>query len=250
MKIVVVGGSGLIGSHTVAQLNTHGHEAVVAAPSTGVDTITGAGLANALDGADVVVDVTNSPSWDDAAVMEFFLTSTRNLLAAEDRAGVGHHVALSVVGTERMLTSGYFRAKIVQESLIRSGSIPHTIVRATQFFEFITAIADTATSGDTVRLPPSKIQPIAAIDVAAGVANASMSSPINGITEIAGPDTFQMDELVRTVLRANRDPRQVITDPDAPYYGWVRLDDQTLLPGDGAQLGVTRLTDWLDEHSS
>ena len=216
MKIVVVGGSGLIGSHTVAQLNTRGHDTVVAAPSTGVDTITGAGLPDVLDGADVVIDVTNAPSWEDSAVMEFFLTSTRNLLDAEVHTGVGHHVALSVVGTERMLTSGYFRAKILQESLIRSGPIPHTIVRATQFFEFITAIADTATTGDTVRLPPAKIQPIAAIDVAESVATASVSSPINGITEIAGPDTFHMDELVRAVLRTNNDPRQVLTDPRRP----------------------------------
>ncbi len=247
MRIVVVGGTGLIGSNVVADLNARGHDAVAASPNTGVDTLTGVGLHECLDGAQVVVDVTNSPSWEDAAVMDFFLTSTRTLLTAESEAGVGHHVALSVVGTERMLASGYFRAKIVQESLVRSGPIPSTIVRATQFFEFLGSIIDSATDGDTVRLPPALIQPIAARDVSAAVARAAARPPVGDIIEVGGPESFRMDELGRRVLQARRDPRQVLTDPSAPYYGWVRLAERTLLPSADAQVGPTVLSEWLDQ---
>jgi uncharacterized protein YbjT (DUF2867 family) len=249
MKIVVIGGSGLIGSKLVGTLTAHGHQAVAASPNSGVNTLTGEGLAEVLDGAQVVVDVSNSPSWEDAAVLEFFDTSTRNLLAAEAVAGVGHHVALSVVGTDRMQSSGYFRAKLAQENLITAGSIPFSIVRATQFFEFVKAIADTATDGDVVRLSPAPIQPMAADDVAAAVGRVAAGAPVNGIVEVGGPERFGLDELVRRGLQAQNDPREVVTDPKALYYGWVELDEYTLVPGDDARLGTTRFEDWLSQSA-
>jgi uncharacterized protein YbjT (DUF2867 family) len=231
MKIAVIGGSGLIGSKLVAKLDERGHETVAASPSTGVDTLTGQGLADAVAGAAVVVDVSNAPSFEDAAALEFFDTSTRNLLAAEAAAGVGHHVALSVVGTARLTESGYFRAKLAQEQLIKSSSIPYSIVRATQFFEFLTRIAADATDGNTARLPPALIQPIAADDVASALGRISAGSPLNGIVEIAGPDRFRLDELIRGCLSAIGDPREVITDPDAAYFG-MKLGERALLPGE------------------
>ena len=245
MKIVVVGGTGLIGSSTVTQLRAAGHTTLPASPSSGVDTVTGDGVRDAIAGADVVIDTTNAPSWQDAEVMNFFLASTQHLLDAEVDAGVTHHIALSVVGAERMLASGYFRAKIVQESLIRSGPIPHTIVRATQFFEFIPSIADSATTADTIRLPAAAIRPIAASDVSTHLARTATSAPTNGVIEVAGPDTYRLDDVVRRVLEAHDDTRRVITDPSAPYYGWVHLDDTTLLPAEDTAVGSTHLTDWL-----
>jgi uncharacterized protein YbjT (DUF2867 family) len=244
MKIVVIGGSGLIGSKLVTRLDEHGHEAVAASPDSGVNTLTGDGLAEALDGATVVVDVSNSPSFEDAAVLEFFETSTRNLLAAEAAAGVEHHVALSVVGTERLSESGYFRAKISQEKLIRDSSIPYSIVHATQFFEFIESIAAAATDGNTVRLAPVLIQPMAADDVARAVGQVSAGSPVNGIVEVAGPEQFRLDEFIRRGLTARNDPRKVIADPDARYFG-AQLSERTLVPGDDVRLGDTRFEDWL-----
>jgi uncharacterized protein YbjT (DUF2867 family) len=246
MKIVVIGGSGLIGSKLVTKLGEHGHEAVAASPNTGVNTLTGEGLAEAVAGASVVVDVSNAPSFEDAAVLEFFDTSTRNLLAAEAAAGVGHHVALSVVGTERLTESGYFRAKLAQEALIRDASIPYSIVRATQFFEFMDRIAADATDGDTVRLPPALIQPMAADDVASALGRVSAGSALNGIVEIAGPDQFRLDELIRERLSANGDPRQVVTDPHAAYFG-ITPAERTLLPGDHARIAETRYEDWLSQ---
>jgi uncharacterized protein YbjT (DUF2867 family) len=244
MKIVVIGGSGLIGSKLVTRLGEHGHEAVAASPDSGVNTLTGDGLAEALDGATVVVDVSNSPSFEDAAVLEFFETSTRNLLAAEAAAGVKHHVALSVVGTERLSESGYFRAKIVQEQLIRDSLIPYSIVHATQFFEFIKSIAAAATDGNAVRLAPVLIQPMAADDVARAVGQVSVGSPVNGIVEVAGPEQFRLDEFIRRGLTARNDPREVIADPHARYFG-AQLSERTLVPGDDVRLGDTRLEDWL-----
>jgi uncharacterized protein YbjT (DUF2867 family) len=244
MKIVVIGGSGLIGSKLVTKLDEHGHEAVAASPDSGVNTLTGDGLAEVLEGAAVVVDVSNSPSFEDAAVMEFFETSTGNLLAAEAAAGVGHHIALSVVGTERLSESGYFRAKIAQERLIRDSSIPYSIVHATQFFEFIKSIAAAATDGDTVRLAPVLIQPMAADDVARAVGQVAVGSPVNGIVEVAGPERFRLDELIRRGLSARNDPREVIADAHARYFG-AELGERTLVPGDGARLGETRFEDWL-----
>jgi uncharacterized protein YbjT (DUF2867 family) len=244
MKIVVIGGTGLIGSKVVATLREQGHEAVAASPRLGVNTLTGEGLAAALEGASVVVDVSNAPSFEDQAVLEFFQTSTRNLLAAEAAAGVGHHVALSVVGTERLTESGYFRAKLAQESLIRESVVPYSIVRATQFFEFIPGIADAATDGHTVRLAPAFIQPMAADDVAQAVAKVVLGSPVNGIVEVAGPEQFRLDDLVRQGLSARHDPREVVTDPHAQYYG-AELHIRTLIPGDGALLGETHYADWL-----
>jgi uncharacterized protein YbjT (DUF2867 family) len=249
MKIVVIGGSGLIGSKLVSKLDEHGHEAVAASPDSGVNTLTGDGLAEALEGAAVVVDVSNSPSFEDAAVMEFFETSTSNLLAAEAAAGAGHHVALSVVGTERLSESGYFRAKIAQEKLIRDSSIPYSIVHATQFFEFIKSIAAAATDGNTVRLAPVLIQPIAADDVARAVGQVSVGSPVNGTVEVAGPEQFRLDELIRRGLSARNDPREVIADPHARYFG-VELGDRTLVPGDDARLGETRFEDWLRQAAT
>jgi len=249
MKIVVIGGTGLIGSKLVTKLRERGHDALAAAPDTGVNTLTGQGLAAALDGASVVADVSNAPSFDDAAVMEFFQTSTRNLLAADAAAGVRHHVALSVVGTERLSESGYFRAKIAQETLIEESTIPYSIVHATQFFEFITGIADMATSGNTVRLAHVLIQPMAAEDVASAVADVSVGSPVNGIVEVAGPQQFRLDELVRSTLRDRHDPREVVTDPHAPYSG-AELQERTLVPAAGAHLAQTSLDNWLNQSNS
>jgi uncharacterized protein YbjT (DUF2867 family) len=244
MKIVVIGGSGLIGSKLVTKLRERGHEALAASPASGVNTLTGQGLAAAVDGASVVADVSNSPSFDDAAVLEFFETSTRNLLAAEAAAGVGHHVALSVVGTERLADSGYFRAKIAQEKLIEDSPIPYSIVHATQFFEFVNRLADMATSGNTVRLAHVLIQPMAAEDVASAVADVTVGPPVNGIIEVAGPQQFRLDDLVRSTLGERHDPREVITDPHAPYSG-AELHERTLVPAAGARLAETRFDDWL-----
>src|ERR1700741_3107849 len=244
MKIVVIGGSGLIGSKLVPKLREEGHETVAASPNSGVNTITGEGLAEALKGAAVVIDVTNSPSWEDAAVLKFFETSTRTLLDYEAAAGVGHHVALSVVGTERLLESGFFRAKIAQENLIKASSIPYSIVRATQFFEFVEKIADLSTERNKVRLPPVLFQPMAADDVASALVRIAMSSPVNGTLEIGGPEQFRLDELVRRDLAARKDPREVISDPHARYYG-IQVSERTLVPNDGARLGETRFEDWL-----
>ncbi|MER6947600.1 SDR family oxidoreductase [Nonomuraea sp. NPDC000554] len=243
MKIVVIGGTGLIGSKLVTQLREHGHEAVAAAPSTGVNTLTGEGLADVLVGASVVIDVSNAPSFEDAAVLEFFETSTRNLLVAEAAAGVGHHVALSVVGTERLPDNGYFRAKIAQESLIKGSSIPFSIVHATQFFEFVRGIADDATEGGTVRMAPVLFQPIAGEDVAQAVGRIAVGSPVNGMVEVGGPEQFRMDEFFRDALAAWGDPREVVTDPHARYFG-AELGKRTLVPGDGAVLGQIRYADW------
>jgi uncharacterized protein YbjT (DUF2867 family) len=247
MKIVVIGGSGLIGSKVVKNLLQRGHEVVAASPSTGVNTITGEGLAEALAGAQVVVDVANAPSWEDQAVLEFFEKSGRNLLAAEAAAGVGHHVALSVVGTERLLASGYFRAKLAQENLIKASPIPYTIVRATQFFEFVGSIAQLATEGATVRLPSALMQPIVSDDVAAALADVAIAEPLNDTVELAGPEPIRQDELVRQFLSATGDARKVITDVHARYYG-IEVNDQSLVPGDNPRLGPTRFEDWLS-HS-
>jgi uncharacterized protein YbjT (DUF2867 family) len=241
MKIVVIGGSGLIGSKLVTKLREHGHEAVAGSPNSGVNTLTGEGLAEALKGASVVVDVSNSPSWEDSAVMKFFETSTRNLLAYEAAAGVGHHVALSVVGSERLLESGYFCAKIAQENLIKGSSVPYSIVRATQFFEFVKGIADFSTDGNKVRLPSALIQPMAADD--------AMGSPVNGTVEVGGPEKFRLDELVRRGLAARNDPREVVADPHARYYG-VALSKRTLIPGHDARLGETRFETWLTQSTA
>jgi uncharacterized protein YbjT (DUF2867 family) len=246
MKIVVIGGSGLIGSKLVPKLREHGHEALAASPNTGVNTVTGEGLAEALKGAAVVVDVSNAPAWEDAAVMKFFETSTRNLLDNETAAGVGHHVALSVVGTDRMLTSGYFRAKMAQEKLIEDSPIPYSIVHATQFFEFIKGIADISTVDNKVRLPHVLFQPMAAEDVAIEVGKVAMGAPVNGIVEVGGPEKFPLDDLVRQALTAWKDPREVVADPHATYYG-VEVSERTLIPDDGAQLGQTRFADWLKQ---
>jgi uncharacterized protein YbjT (DUF2867 family) len=248
MKIVVIGGTGLIGTRLVHNLRKQGHEVMPASPSSGVNTLTGEGLAEALVGAKVVVDVANSPSWEDKAVMEFFETSGRNLLAAEAAANVRHHVALSVVGTDRLLASGYFRAKMAQENLIEASRIPYTIVRATQFFEFVGGIAEFSTDGQTVRLPPAMMQPIAADDVAAALAEVATAEAKNGTVEIAGPELVRMDEFVRRYLVASKDTRQVSTDPQARYYG-VPVNDRTLVPGDHPRLGPTRFADWLASQS-
>lgn len=244
MKIVVIGGTGLIGSKLVGKLGEHGHEAIAASPNSGVNTLTGEGLAEVLTGADVVVDVSNSPSFDDDAVMDFFTTSTTNLLEAERAAGVAHHVALSVVGTERLAESGYFRAKISQEKLIRESGLPYSIVHATQFFEFVKSIAQAATTDDTVRLSPALIQPIAAEDVASAVGRTAVGAPLNGTIEIAGPEQFGLDELIRTGLAYRGDPRLVVADPDARYFN-AHLDERMLLPGDGATIFETRFEAWL-----
>jgi uncharacterized protein YbjT (DUF2867 family) len=244
MKIVVIGGTGLIGSKLVAILRVQRHEVVAASPNSGVNTITGEGLAEVLEGASVVVDVSNSPSFEDAAVLEFFETSTRNLLAAELKAGVRHHVALSVVGTERLLESGYFRGKIAQEKLIKGSSIPYSIVHATQFFEFVKSIAAAATEGNQVRLAPVLIQPMAADDVASAVGKVALGTPVNGTVEIAGPEPFRLDELIRQGLRAQNDPREVIADPSARYFGAI-LTERMLVPDAGARLGEIHFEDWL-----
>lgn len=246
MKLVVIGGTGLIGSKLVAKLQEHGHEAVPAAPNTGVNTLTGEGLAEVLQGAAVVIDVSNSPSFDDGPVMEFFTTSTGNLIQYEKAAGVQHHVALSVVGTERLSESGYFRAKQVQEKLIRESGLPYSIVHSTQFFEFVKSIAQTATVGNTVRLAPVLIQPIAAEDVAKAVGKVAVGAPVNGIVEIAGPEQFRLDELIRETLKARQDPREVLTDRGARYSGAL-LGERTLVPGDGARLGEIHFQEWLGQ---
>jgi uncharacterized protein YbjT (DUF2867 family) len=248
MKIVVIGGTGLIGSKLVTKLHAKGHDAIAAAPNTGVNTLTGEGLAEAFEGAQVVVDVSNSPSFEDAAVLEFFETSTRNLLAAEAAAGVGHHVALSVVGTQRLTESGYFRAKIAQEKLIQQSSIPYSIVHATQFYEFVDSITAEATDGDTVRLAHVLIQPIAAEDVATAVSRVAVGSPVNGIVEVAGPEQYYLDELIRQALGARNDPREVIADPHARYFG-AELSERTLVPGEEARLGEIRFGDWSSQRT-
>src|SRR5262245_24665763 len=244
MKIVVIGGTGLIGSKVVQKLKQKGHEVVAAAPNTGVNTITGEGLAEALAGAQVVVDVANSPSFEDRAAMDFFQTAGKNLTAAEVAAGIKHHVALSVVGTERLQDSGYFRAKLAQEKLIKSSPIPYTIVRATQFFEFLRGIAESATDGDTVRLSHSLFQPMAAEDVATAVAVAALAEPVNSTVEIAGPEALHIDEVVGRVLEYDKNPRRIVVDQDALYFG-VKLTDQSLVPGRNPRLGSTKFDWWL-----
>jgi uncharacterized protein YbjT (DUF2867 family) len=248
MKIVVIGGTGLIGSKLVEKLRKDGHEPLAAAPNTGVNTLTGEGLAEALEGAQVVVDVANAPAWEDAAVLDFFKTSTRNLITAEAAAGVRHHVTLSVVGTDRLPESGYFRAKVAQEDLVKAGPIPYTIVRATQFFEFIGRIADSNTDGNTVRLAPALIQPEAAADVASTLADVAVGAPLNDTVELAGPEAFRLDELARRVLSASDDPRQVTADVHARYFG-AELNDGSLTPGDDARIAPTHLEDWLSQSA-
>ena len=249
MKVVVIGGTGLIGSKVVANLTELGHQAVAASPSSGVDTLTGEGLAEVLAGAQVVVDLSNSPSFDDGPVLNFFTTSTRNLLAAEQAAGVAQHVALSVVGADVNPNSGYLRAKTAQEKLIKESGAPYTIVRATQFYEFVAQIAGSATDGNIVRLPHALMQPIAAQDVATAVTDAAIGRPVNGITEIAGPEKIAMDDFIRTGLAAQGDPRQVVADPRAPYFGEV-IDDSSIVPGAGATIFATRFADWLASNVS
>jgi uncharacterized protein YbjT (DUF2867 family) len=244
MKLVVIGGTGLIGSKLVARLREHGHDAVPASPDTGVNTLTGQGLAEVLQGAAVVVDVSNSPSFEESAVMEFFTTSTRNLLTCAAAAGVRHYVALSVVGTERIPDSPYLRAKNAQETLIKGGGIPYSIVHATQFFEFVKRMADDATEGTTVRLPPVLIQPMAADDVATAVAKIAVGAPVNDTIEVGGPQQFRFDELIREGLRARNDPREVVVDPHARYFG-AELAERSLVPADDARLGEIRFQEWL-----
>src|SRR5213596_2799171 len=249
MKIVVIGGTGLIGSKLVNKLREHGHEAIAASPNSGVNTLTGEGLDEVLKGASVAVDVSNSPNWEDAAVLNFFETSTRNLLSYEAAAGVKHHVALSVVGTQRLSESGYFRAKIAQEKLIKESSIPYTIVHATQFFEFIKGLADISVDGDNVHLPSVLFQPMAADDVASGVARIAVGPPGNGIVEIGGPEQFRIDELVRRRLASLKDPREVIADPNARYSG-AKITEKTLVPGNDARLGHTIFENWLTQSAA
>jgi uncharacterized protein YbjT (DUF2867 family) len=244
MKIVVIGGSGLIGTKLVKNLRQKDHEVVAASRASGVNTLTGEGLAEALTGAAVVVDVANSPSFEDKAVLEFFETAGRNIHAAEAAAGVGHHVALSVVGTDRMLASGYFRAKMAQENLIKASKIPYTIVRATQFFDFVGSIAQGSTDGETVRLPPALMQPIVSDDVAAILADIAVAKPLNGTVDIAGPEPIRMDELVRQFLSASQDSRKVTTDTSARYFG-TEVNDQSLTPSANPRIGPTRFGDWL-----
>jgi uncharacterized protein YbjT (DUF2867 family) len=246
MKIVVIGGTGLIGSKLVEKLQEHGHEALAASPDTGINTLTGEGLDKALEGAEVVVDVANAPNWDDAAVMDFFRTSSRNLLAAEVASGVKHHVTLSVVGTDRLLESGYFRAKLAQEETAKAGSVPYTILRATQFFEFLGRIADSGSIGEVIHLAPVFIQPESADDVAATLADIAVSEPVNGIVELGGPEQFRLDELARRVLRAEKDERLVEADVHARYFG-AELDEHSLTPGDGARIAPTRFEAWLNQ---
>ena len=246
MKIVVIGGTGLIGSKVVQRLRELGHEALAASPDSGVNTITGTGLRETLTGASVVVDVSNSPSFEDQAVMAFFATSTRNLLAAEGEAGVRHHVALSVVGTDRLPASGYLRAKLAQERLIEASSIPYSIVHSTQFFEFVKRIADDATQGDVVRLPPVLVQPVAAAEVAAAVADVAVGAPLNAVIEVAGPDQVRFDALIQRSLGARQDPRKVVVDPHARYFG-TELSERSLVAGSGARLGKIHFEDWLSQ---
>ena len=251
MKIVIIGGTGLIGTKVVNNLRARGHDVVAASPSSGVNTITGEGLTQALKGAQVVVDLANAPQWDDKAVLEFFETSGRNLLAAEATAGVKHHVALSIVGADRSPDSGYLRAKVAQENLIKASKVPFTIVRSTQFFEFVKGIAQSATEGQTARLSPGMMQPIAADDVAAAVTDVTLAEPVNGTVTIAGPEPIRMDEFVRRFLNATGDGRKVITDAHARYFG-AELNDQSLVPGSGdkPRLGPTRFDEWLSRSAS
>lgn len=249
MKVVIIGGSGLIGKNLAALLRQAGHEVTAASPSTGVNAVTAEGLPQALAGAEVVVDVSNSPSFESDAVLAFFESSTRNLLACEAQAGVRHHVALSVVGSDRLPANGYLRAKVAQESLIRSGELPFTIVRATQFFEFLKPIAETSTSGQAVRVSSATLQPIAALDVARALAEVVSQPPLNGLCEVAGPQAIPLDELVRRVLRAAKDTREVLTDDDAPYFG-ARLSDESLIPGPGARIAATSLESWLANQAA
>jgi len=244
MKIVVIGGTGLIGSKLVVEIKKAGHEVVAASPKSGVDTVTGEGLTEVLRGASVVVDVSNSPSWEDAAVLHFFTASTSNLLQREAELGIGHHVALSVVGTQRLAQSGYFRAKIAQEKLIKAAPVPYSIVHATQFFEFVQGIASAATTGDEVRVPSALIQPIVSDDVVRGMLPVVLGAPLNDTLEIAGPDIFRLDELLRLHLAAKKDPRQVVVDPAARYSG-AELSERTLVPEPNAWLGATRFEEWL-----
>ncbi len=246
MKLVIIGGTGLIGSKLVAKLREHGHEAVAAAPNTGVNTLTGEGLAEALQGASVLVDVSNSPSFEESAVMAFFTESTRNLLTYSAAAGMKHYVALSVVGTERILDSPYLRAKNAQETLIKGGGIPYSIVHATQFFEFVSRIADDATDGTTVRVPPVLIQPMAADDVAKAVGRVAVGAPLNSTVEVAGPQQFRFDELIRQALAARNDPRDVVVDPQARYFG-AELGERSLVPAGEARLGEIRFEEWLGQ---
>jgi uncharacterized protein YbjT (DUF2867 family) len=248
MKIVVIGGTGLIGSKVVKNLSERGYEAVAASPASGVNTLTGEGLSEVLDGASVVVDVSNSPSFEDAAVMEFFQTSTRNLLNAEAAAGVGHHVVLSIVGSDRLPDSGYMRAKVAQEKLIKDSSVPYSIVRATQFFDFVDRIADSFTKSNIVRVPSVAFQPLAAEDVARFVTNVAIESPLNGTVEVAGPERFRFDELIRQGLVASKDPREVVADRNALYFG-TELSDVSLVPTGEALLGETRFEDWLKQSA-
>jgi uncharacterized protein YbjT (DUF2867 family) len=249
MKIVVIGGTGLIGSKLVEKLREDRHEPLAAALETGVNLLTGEGLAEVLDGAQVVVDVANAPAWDDAAVLDFFETSTHNLLAAETAAGVGHHVTLSVVGADRLAAeSGYMRAKVAQEELVKAGPIPYTIVRATQFFEFIGRIADSGADGDTIRLSPALVQPEAADDVASTLADIAVGAPLNDTVELAGPEAFRLDELARRVLSAQDDRRPVTADVHARYFG-AELDDRSLTPGADARIAPTRFDDWLSRSA-
>jgi uncharacterized protein YbjT (DUF2867 family) len=249
MKIVVIGGTGLIGSKLVNILRERGHDALAAAPSTGVNSITREGLAQAMDGADIVVDVANAPSWEDQAVLDFFETSSRNLLAAEAAAGVRHHVALSIVGSERLPENGYFRAKVAQENLIKASGIPYTILRATQFFEFVGGIAQAATVGEEVCVSPALIQPMASDDVVAALTEVTLATPVNGTVEVAGPEAMPLDELVRRFLRATQDTRKVVPDVHARYFGSV-LDDQSLTPGKNPRLGAIRFEDWLGQSTA
>ncbi|MFJ4156658.1 SDR family oxidoreductase [Pseudomonas sp. NPDC089752] len=244
MKIVVIGGTGLIGSKLVSGLRERGHQALAASPSTGVNSITREGLADAMNGADVVVDVANAPSWEDQAVLDFFQTSTRNLLAAEKAAGVKHHVALSIVGSERLPENGYFRAKVAQEALIKESGVPYTLLRATQFFEFVAGIAQAGAVGEEIRLSPALFQPMASDDVVVALTDVALAPPANGTLEVAGPEATPLDELVRRFLRLSGDPRKVVADVHALYFG-AKLDDQALTPGKGARLGKTRFEDWL-----
>jgi uncharacterized protein YbjT (DUF2867 family) len=246
MKIVVIGGTGLIGSKLVAKLRRDGHEPLAASPASGVDVLTGDGLAEALDGAQVVVDVANAPAWGDAAVLGFFQRSSRNLLAAETAARVGHHVTLSIVGADRLPESGYLRAKVAQEEVVKAGPVPYTIVRATQFFEFIGRLADSNTDGDTVRVPPALVQPEAADDVASTLADVAVGAPLNDTVELAGPEAFPLDELARRVLEATGDPRRVIADVHSRYFG-AELNDRSLSPGDDARIASTHFKDWLGQ---
>jgi len=250
MKIVVIGGSGFIGSKLVTRLRAQGHEAIPASPNSGVNTLTGEGLIEVLKGASVVVDASNSPSWEESAVLNFFETSTRNLLKYAAEAGVKHFIALSVVGTDRLYESGYFRAKVAQEKLVKNFSaIPYTIVQATQFFEFLQGIADISMKGDKVHLPPVPFQPMAGDDVASAVARVAVEKPVNGTVEVGGPEPFRLDELIRRRLSQLNDPREVVTDPDARYSG-AKVDELTLVPGKDARLGETRFETWLTQPAA